>query len=234
MPLSAGTAAVQVPGGAASCLPADQSCLTVSVSVGAPYSSRRRHDTATDAAVGTTHACCTAASYITVLGISFGSLLAILLVMCAIRWYLVRRSASRDATAAAELEKKRSKGLGADAIAALPEFVYQKEKDANDGEEEEERELECAVCLGAMVHGDAALRLPPCMHVFHRGCVDVWLREHSTCPVCRAEVVVRPAASEGCGQKGQEGGPSRASMSMAWTSQGRLVDDAERDLEAQL
>ncbi|CAD6247927.1 unnamed protein product [Miscanthus lutarioriparius] len=176
--------------------------------------------------------CCTTTSYITVLGISFGSLLVILLILCAIRWYLVRRFASRgaaEATATAELEKKQHKGLDADAIAALPEFVFQKE----DADGEEEREVECAVCLGVMADGDAARRLPSCMHVFHRGCVDVWLRERSTCPVCRAEVDVT-SSDEGCDGKDQEGDPSRASTSMPWTAQEGPVDDGERDLEAQL
>ncbi|RCV15660.1 hypothetical protein SETIT_3G074900v2 [Setaria italica] len=227
---------VPAPDAAAGCLPADQSCFAVSVSVGAPsYTSR--HDAA--AATASAHACCTTTSYIAVLGISFGSLLAILLILCAIRWYLVRRSESRDAAeaaaaAAAEPDKKRSTGLDADAIAALPEFAYRKEAAAAAaGDEAEERE--CAVCLGALAEGEAARLLPLCMHVFHRGCVDVWLRERSTCPVCRAEVVAR-CAGEGCADKEQEGGTSRGSTSTAAAlpPQGRLLDDGERDLEAQL
>jgi hypothetical protein len=220
------------------CLPADQSCFAVSVSVGAPsYTSR--HDAAT-ATASSAHACCTTTSYIAVLGISFGSLLAILVILCAIRWYLVRRSASRDAAeaaaaAAAEPDKKRSTGLDADAIAALPEFAYRKEEEAAGDEEAEERE--CAVCLGALAEGEAARLLPLCMHVFHRGCVDVWLGERSTCPVCRAEVVAR-RADEGCADKEQqECGTSRASTSTAAAALPpqdiQLMDDGERDLEAQ-
>ncbi|KAJ1262124.1 hypothetical protein BS78_09G083400 [Paspalum vaginatum] len=217
-------AAAQAPGTAAGCLPADQACFAVSVSVGAPSHSTRRD------AVTSARACCTPTSYIAVLGISFGSLLAILIILCAIRWFLVQRSARRDAAAAAaaaEPDKKRPAGLDADAIAALPEFMYRKE-DVDDWEEERE----CAVCLGAMADGDAARRLPRCTHVFHRGCVDVWLREHSTCPVCRDEVV-RPAV-EGCDEEEQEGGTSRASTSTARPAQEGLLDNGERDLEAQL
>jgi hypothetical protein len=127
-------------------------------------------------------------SYIAILGISFGSLLVILLILCTIRWYLVQRSARQDAAEVAtvvEPEKKPPMGLDADAIAALPEFTYRKE----DADGEEERE--CTVRLGAMAEGGTAWRLLSCMHIFHRGCVDVWLREHSTCPVCRVKVDIR-------------------------------------------
>jgi len=225
---------------AAGCLPADRSCFAVAVSVGAPYASRRDSSSSAAAAATPARPCCTTTSYIAVLGISFGSLLAILLILCAIRWYLVRRSATRNAAAeaaaaaAVEPDKKRSTGLDADAIAALPEFVYRKQEAADEAEERE-----CAVCLGALADGDAARLLPLCMHVFHRDCVDVWLREHSTCPVCRAEAVAVRPASEGAAGKEQEagGGTSRASTSAAWPPpQDSLLalDDGERDLEAQL
>ena len=207
---------------AGGCLPADQSCFALSAA-GPPYPSRRAARAA---------ACCTTTSYIVVLSISFGSLLAILLVLCVIRWYLVRRSARQQEAADDAALKKRSAGLDADAIAALPEFLYRKE----DGDDEEE-EAECAVCLAAMVDGEAARRLPRCMHVFHRGCVDVWLREHSTCPVCRAEVVVRPAGGEPAGKE-HVGSTSREVVSPAPPPpppppQERVLDDGERDLEAQ-
>ncbi|KAM0892158.1 hypothetical protein ACQ4PT_025933 [Festuca glaucescens] len=222
MPSSSSSSSATPPGRAmpadataGGCLPADQSCFALSAA-GPPYPSRRA-------------ACCTTTSYIVVLSISFGSLLAILLVLCVIRWYLVHRSARRQEAAAAADDaapKKRPAGLDADAIAALPEFLYRNE----DGEEEE---AECAVCLAVMVEGEDARRLPRCMHVFHRGCVDVWLREHSTCPVCRAEVVVRPAAEEQAGKE-HVGSTSRAVASPAPPPpQERVLDGGERDLEAQ-
>jgi len=43
----------------------------------------------------------------------------------------------------------------------------------------------CAICLMEMGEGCKVRRLPRCGHVFHAGCIDQWLRQQFTCPVCR-------------------------------------------------
>lgn len=49
--------------------------------------------------------------------------------------------------------------------------------------------LECAVCITEFDDDKETRRLlPGCDHVFHADCIDEWLRFHSSCPVCRANL----------------------------------------------
>uniref|UniRef100_UPI00358FA1EF E3 ubiquitin-protein ligase znrf3-like isoform X2 n=1 Tax=Myxine glutinosa TaxID=7769 RepID=UPI00358FA1EF len=41
----------------------------------------------------------------------------------------------------------------------------------------------CAICLEDFNHGQE-LRVLPCNHEFHKACVDPWLFQHQTCPLC--------------------------------------------------
>ena len=49
---------------------------------------------------------------------------------------------------------------------------------------------DCRVCLARFEPESVVNRLP-CGHLFHRGCLETWLRyERATCPLCRAHVPV--------------------------------------------
>ncbi|XP_062189839.1 E3 ubiquitin-protein ligase EL5-like [Phragmites australis] len=52
--------------------------------------------------------------------------------------------------------------------------------------------LDCAVCITVLVAGETARVLPRCGHAFHVDCIDMWLRSHSTCPLCRCPAVDEP------------------------------------------
>lgn len=44
---------------------------------------------------------------------------------------------------------------------------------------------ECVICLDNLIDGDYCRLLPSCKHVFHLDCIDKWLNNHATCPICR-------------------------------------------------
>ncbi|PIA54702.1 hypothetical protein AQUCO_00900934v1 [Aquilegia coerulea] len=47
-----------------------------------------------------------------------------------------------------------------------------------------EDELTCSVCLEQVNVGEL-IRSLPCLHQFHAICIDPWLRQQGTCPVCK-------------------------------------------------
>ncbi|XP_069060514.1 E3 ubiquitin-protein ligase RNF149 isoform X2 [Pleurodeles waltl] len=46
----------------------------------------------------------------------------------------------------------------------------------------------CAVCIENYKPKDV-VRILPCKHIFHRVCIDPWLLEHRTCPMCKLDVI---------------------------------------------
>ncbi|NXI37262.1 RNF43 ligase, partial [Galbula dea] len=48
----------------------------------------------------------------------------------------------------------------------------------------------CAICLEEFSEGQE-LRIITCSHEFHRECVDPWLQQHHTCPLCMFNILAR-------------------------------------------
>ncbi|KAJ4977811.1 hypothetical protein NE237_008591 [Protea cynaroides] len=51
---------------------------------------------------------------------------------------------------------------------------------------------QCTVCLAEYQETDVLRILPYCGHSFHVSCIDVWLQQHCTCPVCRISLRQSP------------------------------------------
>ncbi|NXI28055.1 RNF6 ligase, partial [Sterrhoptilus dennistouni] len=54
----------------------------------------------------------------------------------------------------------------------------------------------CSVCINEYATGNK-LRQLPCTHEFHIHCIDRWLSENSTCPICRQPVLGSNATGNG-------------------------------------
>lgn len=54
---------------------------------------------------------------------------------------------------------------------------------------------ECCICLSTYEDG-AALRGLPCGHHFDQSCLDKWLRNKPTCPLCKYDVVKKCRSGE--------------------------------------
>ncbi|KAI4975278.1 hypothetical protein ZWY2020_048885 [Hordeum vulgare] len=83
----------------------------------------------------------------------------------------------RAAYASATVERRRP----AAPVVKLGYFPYSME-----GRGASEK-LACAICLEVFAHQDICSKVPTCQHVFHRDCIDPWIKCNTTCPLCRVK-----------------------------------------------
>ncbi|GJN20043.1 hypothetical protein PR202_gb07366 [Eleusine coracana subsp. coracana] len=82
---------------------------------------------------------------------------------------------------------------------------------------------DCPVCLEPFADDDGVRVVPACGHLYHTPCIDRWLDEHNSCPVCRCAVVCFYATADG---------GARDAAAVAVGGEGVLVaDDQEAVLE---
>jgi len=67
----------------------------------------------------------------------------------------------------------------------------------------------CPVCLDDYQADDELLRITDCSHWFHRCCLEQWLGNANTCPVCRKRVKGKKRREPTTTDGQPEAGPSR-------------------------
>ncbi|KAG2649951.1 E3 ubiquitin-protein ligase ATL6-like [Panicum virgatum] len=108
-------------------------------------------------------------------------------------------SAAESEAEAAAVDAARARrrfGMPKAAIDALPTFAYTPEGADQGGDGGGDLESgaaaggeQCPVCLEDVEAGEMVRQLPACKHLFHVGCIDMWLESHRTCPVCRCNLL---------------------------------------------
>ncbi|XP_040382363.1 RING-H2 finger protein ATL70-like [Oryza brachyantha] len=130
-------------------------------------------------------------------GASLGVLLIVSTVALAI--YFCSRTSMPVAAAAGPPSPPRRQdgdgdveaGIDEATLEAFPVVVYGEARKAREGGAAAAQTC-CPVCLENYGDADVLRALPDCGHLFHRGCVDPWLRQRPTCPVCRTSPLPSP------------------------------------------
>lgn len=83
------------------------------------------------------------------------------------------------------IEESSNRGASQEVIEmhTLP-HKYKKLRRSSDADEDAEK---CTICL-SLFEDDCDVRRLPCMHLFHRDCVDQWLVTSKHCPICRVDI----------------------------------------------
>uniref|UniRef100_A0A8C0FW61 Ring finger protein 150 n=1 Tax=Bubo bubo TaxID=30461 RepID=A0A8C0FW61_BUBBB len=86
------------------------------------------------------------------------------------------------------------------------------------GDKETEPDFDnCAVCIEGYKPNDV-VRILPCRHLFHKSCVDPWLLDHRTCPMCKMNILKAlgiPVSTLQSSRLGQKGNTSYLGISLA-------------------
>lgn len=88
-----------------------------------------------------------------------------------------------DYEALCRLDEKveNRKGASQKDIDALPTHVAR--DSVRQADAKQDCQQSCPICLEDVVPG-AVLRHLPCTHRFHQSCIDNWLKQRATCPIC--------------------------------------------------
>lgn len=113
----------------------------------------------------------------------FVSISFIVLMIISLAWlvfYYIQRFRYAHAK---ERLARRLASAAKKAIAKIPQ------KTVKNGDRELDSEFDqCAVCIEVYKPHDV-IRTLPCKHVFHKSCVDPWLLDQRSCPMCKLDIL---------------------------------------------
>jgi len=82
-------------------------------------------------------------------------------------------------------------GIEEQTLDSLPRMLYSKKvcqsfksAEGNELDEGEDKKC-CSICLSDYKESEVVRIIPHCGHMFHIHCIDKWLRQQATCPICR-------------------------------------------------
>ncbi|XP_066471031.1 E3 ubiquitin-protein ligase RNF130 [Tiliqua scincoides] len=113
----------------------------------------------------------------------FVSILFIVLMIISSAWLIFYFIQKIRYTSARDRNQRRLGDAAKKAVGKLTTRTVKK------GDKETDPDFDhCAVCIESYKQNDV-VRILPCKHVFHKTCVDPWLSEHCTCPMCKLNIL---------------------------------------------
>ncbi|XP_021044300.1 E3 ubiquitin-protein ligase RLIM-like [Mus pahari] len=83
-----------------------------------------------------------------------------------------------------DIHNNHPKGLTKEQINSLPVYIFC----------ENDKISYCSICLTPYIQ-KSKIRVLPCFHEYHDECIDRWLSDNSTCPICR-QYIINPDDTE--------------------------------------
>ncbi|KAH7307483.1 hypothetical protein KP509_22G061500 [Ceratopteris richardii] len=104
----------------------------------------------------------------------------------------ISRRVIRSVPSHSTIDGPRAAGLNSRAIAQLPTLTFKGasiDTLVHEDDADNPSLVSCAICLGEYELDQKVRVLPACKHSFHTECIDPWFQSHSTCPLCRKQVL---------------------------------------------
>ena len=96
------------------------------------------------------------------------------------------RHCAKCGTANRNRNRLRCKECDALMFDRLTRVFASAKQSASEGDDENDENL-CIICVDEYEAGDELVVLP-CIHRFHDDCIEEWLQQHDTCPICKIEL----------------------------------------------